>query len=232
MIKEIITDYDAVSTTSDEIDARKDGKLTRQIVIDLKDTIREHNLNALSAIQIGYDKRIFVINFNGDLKSYVNPLITNVKGFEMSKESDASIPDKKYILPRYNTINVVYQTPMGVPKSGQFVGMSAKVFQQMQDHLEGILISDLGLEIDEDFENASEDEQAEIIKMYLDSLDIRRQTIEQEIAEDEDLSKLKKNLDIRDKIISGEMTITPIKEGESDNAEGKNKKKSHNRNKH
>lgn len=232
MIKEIITDYDAVSTTSDEIDARKDGKLTRQIVIDLKDTIREHNLNALSAIQIGYDKRIFVINFNGDLKSYVNPLITNVKGFEMSKESDASIPDKKYILPRYNTINVVYQTPMGVPKSAQFVGMSAKVFQQMQDHLEGILISDLGLEIDDDFENASEDEQAEIIKMYLDSLDIRRQSIEQEIAEDEDLSKLKKNLDIRDKIISGEMTITPIKEGESDNAEGKNKKKSHNRNKH
>lgn len=216
MIKEIITDEEALSVISDEIDCRKEGKLVREIVINLKDTIREHNLVSLSAPEIGEQRRLFVINFNGDLRSFVNPIITKVSGWEMSKEESPSIPDKKFILPRYNKVTAFYQTPLGETKSAEFVGLSAKIFQQKVDSLEGILLSDLGLEIDTDFEEASEEEQQEIIKMYLESLDIKKKEIEKEIAEDEDLTKVMNKVNLEEKIAKGDIVITEYHTGEED----------------
>lgn len=216
MIKEIITDEETLSVISDEIDCRKEGKLVREIVINLKDTIREHNLVSLSAPEIGEQRRLFVINFNGDLRSFVNPIITKISGWEMSKEQSPSIPDKKFILPRYNKLTAFYQTPLGETKSAEFVGLSAKIFQQMVDSLEGILLSDLGLEIDTDFEEASEEEQQEIIKMYLESLDIKKKEIEKEIAEDEDLTKVMNKVNLEEKIAKGDIAITEYHTGEED----------------
>lgn len=216
MIKEIITDEETLSIISDEIDCRKEGKLVREIVINLKDTIREHNLVSLSAPEIGEQRRLFVINFNGDLRSFVNPIITKVSGWEMSKEESPSIPNKKFILPRYNKVTAFYQTPLGETKSAEFVGLSAKIFQQKVDSLEGILLNDLGLEIDTDFEEASEEEQQEIIRMYLESLDIKKKAIEKEIAEDEDLRKVMTQVNLEEKFARGELEITGINTGEED----------------
>ena len=218
MVKEIITDEEALSVISDEVDCRKEGKLVREIVIDLKDTIRENNLVSLSAPEIGEQRRIFVINFNGDLRSFVNPIITKVSGWEMSKEQSPSIPDKKFILPRYNKVTAFYQTPLGEAKSAEFVGLSAKIFQQKVDSLEGILLSDLGLEIDTDFEEASEEDQHEIIRMYLESLDIKQKAIEKEIAEDEDLRKVMTQVNLEEKFAKGELEITGINTGDKENA--------------
>ena len=64
MVKTIITDYDALSERSDEINTRKEGDAFRGIILDLKDTILENDIPALSAIQIGVPKRVFTINFN------------------------------------------------------------------------------------------------------------------------------------------------------------------------
>ena len=215
MIKEIITNEEKLSVVSDEVDIRKQGNIVREIVLNLKDTIRKHNLTGLSAIQIGEDKRVFVINFNGTLKSFVNPMISSVKGIEVRKETCSSIPEKKFIITRYNRIQIIYQTPLGEVKSTELVGMSAMVFQHLVDHLDGILVSDHGLEIDNDFENASDEEKSEVIKLYLDSLDIKQKQLEKEITEDEDLSAMKYSLDLREKIAKGEITLV---KKEEDNA--------------
>ena len=87
MIKEIITDYDALSERSDEINTRKEGDAFRAIVLDLKDTLIDKNIPALSAIQIGIPKRVFTINFNKRRKAFVNPFITNCEQFTFSRET-------------------------------------------------------------------------------------------------------------------------------------------------
>lgn len=207
MVKDIIVDEEKLSVVSDEYDVRKEGKQVREVVLDLKDTIREHNLVSLSAIQIGVDKRLFVINFNGTLKSFINPMITNVKGFDLHREVSPCIPGKEFIVPRYNRVEAVYQTPLGEVKTTEIVGVAAMVFQQQVDQLQGILISDLGLEVDSDFDNATEDEKAEIIKMYLDSLDVRQQQLEEEIESSDDLKVLKNSLDFQEKLVKGEITL-------------------------
>ena len=77
MKKEIIVDEKILAQPSYEIDTKKENKLLTEIILALKDTLRETPTGiGLSAIQLGYNKRVFVINFNGDLRTFVNPMIS------------------------------------------------------------------------------------------------------------------------------------------------------------
>ena len=207
---DIITDVEKLSVRADEVDVRKDNNSVRDITIKLKNVIRDNNLTGLSAPQIGYDKRIFVINFSGDLRTFINPVITGVKGFELSREKCSSIPGKTFIRPRHNDIQVMYQTPLGKIESKQFLGLAAKIFQHHVDHLDGLLLSDIGLEIDEMFDNATEDERMEVINMYLDSLDIKQKEIDKEIQSDDELKKIAEGITFMEKLQKGEVQIERV----------------------
>ena len=100
-MKEIITDIDKLNEIGicDVIDTRKENELLRERIVNLKEVVRSQNLSILSAPQLGYDKRVFVINYNGDIRTYVNPMIVNVKGLELSRETCPSLPGKEYIQP-------------------------------------------------------------------------------------------------------------------------------------
>lgn len=213
MIKEIITDVEQLSIRCDEIDIRKENDLMRSIILDLKETLREHkNGVGLSANQIGYNKRIFIINFNGDYRSFVNPIIIDVKGLSMSREGCLSIPGKEYIRPRHNDIKVMYQTPLGKTETKRFFGMAAYVFQHELDHLDGLLLSDVGLEITEEFDKATEEEKTQIINMYLDSLDIKQKEIQKEIEEDKDLRETRDAIKFMEAVQKGEVSVEMLKE--------------------
>ena len=207
---DIITDLVKLSTRADEVDVRKDNKEVREITVKLKKVIREKNLTSLSAPQLGFDKRIFAINFNGDIRTFINPVLSGVKGFELSRETCSSIPDKTYIRPRHNDIQTIYQTPLGKIESKQFLGVAAKVFQHCLDHLDGLLISDIGLEIDDMFDNATEEERMEVINMYLDSLDIKQKEIDKEIQLDDELRQLSKGIEFMEKVQKGEVQIERV----------------------
>ena len=187
---DITTDVEKLSVRADEVDVRKDNNLVRDITVNLKNVVREKGLTGLSAPQIGYDKRIFVINFNGDLRTFINPVLSGVKGFELSRETCSSIPDKTFIRPRHNNIQAIYQTPLGKIESKQFLGAAAKVFQHHLDHLDGLLLSDIGLEIDEMFDNATEEERMEVLNMYLDSLDIKKKELSLNVAKKNNMPKV------------------------------------------
>ena len=207
---DIVVDVEKLSIRADEVDIRKNNQEVRDIVVALKNTVREKNLLSLSAPQIGYDKRIFVINFNGDVRTFINPMITNVKGFELSRETCTSIPSKTFIRPRHNDIRVMYQTPLGKIESQQFMGAAAKVFQHCLDHLDGLLLSDIGLEIDEEFDNATEEERTSVINMYLDSLDIKQKEVKKEIQADDELKKIAEGIEFMEKVQKGEVQIERV----------------------
>lgn len=206
-MKEIITDYEKLSEWSDEIEPGKGGKNTQEIVLELKKVVREKNLKGLSAPQIGYNKRIFVINFNGDIRSFINPIIKGAEGIELSRETCSSIPNKTFIRIRNSSIDVAYMTPLGKIESRKMFGLAATVFQHHMDHLNGLLISDVGLEIDEAFDAATEEEREEVISAYLDSLDLHRKQLAEEISSDEDLSKMEKAIEFLEKVQNGEVEI-------------------------
>ena len=166
-IKEILKIEDKeieLSERSVEIDTTVQNKECREIASALKQTLKKNNLVALSAPAIGIQRRIFVINFEEEIKTFINPIILNAKGLELSKETCSSIPGRKFLMLRNNDINVIYQKPTGKIESRELKGRAAFVFQHELQHLDGVLLSDLGLEIDEDFENATEQEKDELLE--------------------------------------------------------------------
>ena len=190
-VKDIVTDYSALSNWCVEIEPKKEGKLAQEIILALKATMREKNLQSLSAPQIGYDKRIFCIRFgDNDYRTFINPSIDNNSNITMSREKCSSIPEKEFIIPRFNKIRFYFVTPLGKIEQGNLVGRAACVFQHCMDHLNGMLIEDIGLEIDELFDQATEEEREEVLKMYAESLDLKLKELNKEIEEDKDLKNI------------------------------------------
>jgi len=190
-LKEIITDEVALSNWAVEIDTRKEGKLLQEIVLALKATMREHNLVSLTAPQIGYDRRVICMKFGDkDYRTFVNPMIENNSNFQFVRETCSSIPGKTFIMPRFNKVSLFFTTPLGKVESTKLVGFSAWKFQHCIDHLNGMMTSDIGLEIDELYDNATDEERAEVLQMYAESLDIRQKALAEEIKQDEELSQI------------------------------------------
>lgn len=205
---EIIKDLDKLGQRADEVDLKKDNKLVRDTIISMKDIIKEKNLIYLTAPQIDVPIRVFVINFNGNLRSFVNPVISETKGFELSREKCNSL-DEEYIRPRANNITVMYQTPLGKIESRQMLGQAAIIFQHAVDHLDGLTLKDVGLEITEEFDKASDDEKVELINMYLESLDLKRKDLEKEIEENPELKQVSDAINFIESVQKGE-TVASI----------------------
>jgi len=207
-MKEIITDEIALSKRALEIDTRTQNKEMREIISEIKNTIRKKELFALSAPAIGYDRRIFCMNFSDlEIKTFINPVIMSSEGLTISRETCTSIPGKTFLLPRNKEITVMYQDPMGRAQSRKLTGAAACVFQHEIQHLDGMIISDIGLEIDERFDEASKEEQDELIKAYLESLDLVAKELSEDIQNDPELKQLSDGIDFLTGVQTGEVEL-------------------------
>ena len=102
---------------------------------------------------------------------------------------------------------MVYMTPMNKVESTHLVGKAAFVAQHQIDHLDGITLPELGLEIFDDFDQATDEERQQIIDMYLESLDLKLKDLRKEIDEDETLSKTNDAITFMEKVQRGEITL-------------------------
>lgn len=205
----ITKDLKKLSVRAEEINVLYKNKEATKIINDLKDTLRANkDLVALAAPQLGHRVRMFCIKFaNGDIRAFVNPMITKHEGLHLTRERCASIPDKDFIVPRPDRIIAVYQTPVGRAEENVFEGVAAEIFQQMVNLLDGVLLTDIGLEVTEEFDKASPEEQKEVLDYYLDTLKKRAEALNEEIESDEDLKETKRAIDFMAGVASGEITL-------------------------
>ena len=220
---EYITAIEELSQASIEIDTKKDNKKMREIITELKYRIGKDNLTALSAPQIGEKYRIFCIKFtekkgkkaSETIKTFINPIVTGIKGIVVDREADICIPNKQFIIVRNNELSLLYQNPLGNTLSQKFSGKSSAVVQLMIDHLDGILLTDLGLEIDEKFDEASEEEKNELIEAYLNSLDVYKKQVDEEIENNKELKSMQDAIKFIQSVRDGETKLgSPISIGE------------------
>ena len=220
---EYITDIEELVQSSIEIDTKKDNKKMREIITELKYRIGKDNLTALSAPQIGEKYRIFCIKFtekkgkkaSETIKTFINPIVTGIKGIVVDREADICIPNKQFIIVRNNELSLLYQNPLGNNLSQKFSGKSSAVVQLMMDHLDGILLTDLGLEIDEKFDEASEEEKNELIEAYLNSLDVYKKQVDEEIENNKELKSMQDAVKFIQSVRNGETKLgSPISIGE------------------
>ena len=205
--KKLVKDKEKLREISEFVDIKADNAEMRETILAIKDTMEKENLTSLSAPQIGIYQRIFCVRDSKGLHSFVNPMLEKSKELTFSREKDECFPDKEYIYPRMGRIIVDYQTPMGEMKKTNVVGYSAFVFQRMLDHLNGIINSDIGLEIDELWDQASEEERAEVLEAYAKSLDVLKKKVDEDISKDENLTKQIQAIEFEKALVSGDVEL-------------------------
>ena len=212
----IITDLDKLSNRADEVLGDSSEEQVRQIINDVKDTLRAHQAAcALCAPQIGVNKRIFCLKFaNGDIRAFLNPLIVSSKGLCLSRESCASIKDKEFIIPRHSEVTVAYQTPIGVSETNIFKGVVAALVEQMCQLLDGLTLEDFGLEVIEGFDEATKEEQDEICKLYLDHLKSTSEELKKEIEETPDLKTVDNAINFMSSVALGDTKVERMSDKE------------------
>lgn len=210
-----VFDKESLNKRADEINmlkSKKNYKLVATIIGRLKDVLRTNkDLIALSAPQIGYPYRIFCIKFSDDeIRGFVNPLIYKYSdGMHLSREiqlgHDSAI---EYLVPRFDEVEMSFQTPVGNLQSNLFTETVGEVIQQMDDLLNGVLLEDYGLEVIEGFDEASQEEKEEIIKMYLEHLQNEDKALKEQLEEeDKDNAKINEAIDLMEQAKLGKVEI-------------------------
>lgn len=186
MIKELITDREKLSERSKEFDIGKESELAVQILKDLGDTLNSlEDRLFLTAKEIGYDKRIFAVKFNGETDVFMNPAFKVKDKLILFREKDV-ITNKEYFMPRYTEVSLVFQDFAGNTKGFKFNEGASIIISQAMNLLDGILDSDIGLEVIPEFDEAPEEEKQEVLSAYLSSISEAAKQFNEDLSTDEE----------------------------------------------
>ena len=213
-MESIIYDLDVLSTPAEPLTfLTEQGAQTEEgenIINKLKEVMNANTeLLALSAPQIGINKRIFCLRFNDQIKTFINPIITKKKGLNIVIETCASMPGKEIVIGRPEEITVVYYNDEFKYEDNKLIGIAASMFDQQAQILDGVLPSELGLisDIKEDGKIENED-LAEIIPFYRDTfLPSKLANLQQIIQADAETEKAFKQLKFTEGVINGRIAV-------------------------
>jgi peptide deformylase len=108
--------------------------------------MNKHDGMGLAAPQVGIQKRLFIMQ-SGFGKKYVciNPKVLRVSQTrDIKSEGCLSYPEQKVFVERPTDIRVSYQDAKGNSVTKKFTGQMARCFLHELDHLNGIVMADVG----------------------------------------------------------------------------------------
>ncbi len=138
----------------------KDYPNLEEIIVNMRETMKNAQGVGLAAPQIGKEIRLFLIdaspfseneeldveerdflkNFN---KTFINPEIIEEEGDEWAfNEGCLSIPNINEEVYRNETIHIEYVDENFEKRKESLNGLAARIFQHEYDHIEGILFTD------------------------------------------------------------------------------------------
>lgn len=128
-----------ISKPVDEFNAR-----LGELLDDMKDTMKKADGAGLSAVQVGILKRVFIILSKDDVVEFVNPQILEASGeCPIMEEGCLSIPGRYGRVKRPNKVVIKAQDRFGNEFVKTFTGFEAKAVAHENDHLDGILYTDI-----------------------------------------------------------------------------------------
>ena len=126
------------------------NKELKELVSAMKRTMKAQKGIGLAAPQVGISKRICVIDFEGRKLTLINPYIISTHEKEVGVEGCLSIPGLQFKVERALTIQVKYQDEQGEWQEKIESGFFARIIQHEIDHLDGILINEIGTPYEEE----------------------------------------------------------------------------------
>jgi peptide deformylase len=227
-MESIIYDADVLSVPSEPLTfLTEKGPKTEEgeeIIKKIKEVMEANpETLALSAPQIGINKRIFCLRFNDQVKTFINPIITKKKGLKIVIETCASMPGKEIVIGRPEEITVIYYNNDFKYEDNKLIGVAASLFDQQAQILDGVLPNELGLvsDVNEDGK-IEESDLAEIIPFYRDTfLPARLASLNETISSDEEVKKYFNQLKFTEGVINGRNAIIEPEEESAKRAKAK-----------
>ena len=103
------------------------------------ESLKKYKALGLSAIQCGFNYRMFVMGSDENYVAYFNPKIISSEGEAHMPEGCLSFPMLQLRITRPAKIKVEYQDFTGQIRQAEYHGLTARVFQHELDHLNGIV---------------------------------------------------------------------------------------------
>jgi peptide deformylase len=219
-MRQIITDLSALAPAkplefiTDKGIEKEEGE---SIIKDIKEAMAsDEHILALSAPQLGIDKRIFCLKFNDVIKTFINPIITKKTGGTIAPETCCSMPGKEILISRPDEITVVYYTDEFKYEDNKLIGPAARLFDQQYQLLEGIAPSELGLvsDVEEDgsLADCTEEDIKQLTEIYKQFVQMKMDALKKEIEADEIAQKEYRTLKFTEDVINGRTQISETEE--------------------
>ena len=183
-----------------------------EIISKIKE-VMEHDKNiiALTAPQIGINKRVFCIRFEDKIKTFINPIVTKKEGCVIAPEIFLSTPGKEYLLARPKELTTVYYTDDFKYDDNKLIGAASRIYDQCTQILDGVLPEDIGLvsdvETDGSLFDASDEEMKEYIDMYKKFISIKSKSLDDSISADKDESEAYRKLKFTEDVVNGRTKV-------------------------
>lgn len=137
MVKEVIK-YPTQLSVEYGINVRVFDEKLFSLIEDLKDTINENNLQALSAFQIGdYHNVIVAKNEDGSFLELINPKVISHSDEITTKETTSYYPNLSAEVIRYENVSIVYVDRNGESQVLKAEGEFAVLIQRKIDYTFG-----------------------------------------------------------------------------------------------
>ena len=139
-------------------EVKKYGKWLNRLLEDMEETMELAKGIGLAAPQIGVSKRIIVINYEDKTYKLINPEIIIQEGQTTEIEGCLSVPGMLGTVKRAKSVVVKALNENQDEVEIEAEGMLAVVLQHEIDHLDGILYTDIAMEVFNEDELEIEDE--------------------------------------------------------------------------
>ncbi len=106
----------------------------QNIITDLTDTMKENDLEALSAIQIGIQYAVVVIKHGEEYKPYVNLRIMGKSGEIIETERTPYYENMSVDVPRHDKIKIFYENKKGEAQYADLEGDFSRTIQHQLDY--------------------------------------------------------------------------------------------------
>ena len=207
---------------------------TKKSITEIIDAIKnEFNLNseilAISAPQVGFNKRIFALRFDDKIKFFINPVITKKEDLIIIPEKFSSMPGKEILIARPSNIRCSYIDEEFKYQTNTFKDYASFLFDQMYNLLDGVTPDLIGLvsdpETDGSLYDLSEDDFKEICDYYLNYIQNMSKTLNESIQGDDELSSQYRQLQFAEKVIYGKASIVDQEAWKTEKAHLRKQKK-------
>jgi peptide deformylase len=215
----VITDLEKLAQPVEPLEFLTEAGAQTEAGTEIINKIKEvmsanESILALSAPQIGINKRIFCLRFNDQIKAFINPIITKKKGLNIIVETCASMPGKEIVIGRPEEITVVYYNGDFKYEDNKLIGVAASMFDQQAQILDGVWPNELGLVSDIEADGKIEDSDlVDIIPFYKDTfLPSRLASLKEVIKSDEATLHDYMQLQFTEGVINGRIAVLESEE--------------------